>query len=61
MENKIKPNGYWNYENYLNEAVYRGTKNKFRTEGSGAFTSATRNGWLEKIYSYMGWKIKHSK
>jgi len=55
MENKTKPKGYWNYENCLNEAIKQGTRNKFRIKGSGAFKSAIRNNWKDKIYLYMNW------
>jgi len=62
MENKRKESGYWNnYENCLNEAIYRRTRTKFRNEGSGAFNSSVKNGWIKKIYSYMNWYFKHNR
>ena len=62
MENKRKESGYWNnYENCLNEAIYRGTKTKFRIHGSGAFNSSVKNNWIDKIYSHMNWNFKNKK
>lgn len=48
--------GYWNdYNNCLNEAIKQKTRTNFRKYGSGAFKSAVKNNWIDKIYKDMKW------
>ncbi len=50
---KKLPNGYWTKEKCLEEALKYYSKKEFRENNSGAYSSSTRNKWLNEICSHM--------
>jgi superfamily II DNA or RNA helicase len=53
MEEKRKPNGHWTLENCKAEALKYKTRNEWCTKGSGSYTSAQKNGWIEECSLHM--------
>lgn len=52
-----KPNGYWNKERCLEEALKYDSITEFNRNEPSAYGSAWRNGWLKEITSHMKTKI----
>ena len=51
---KRKPNGYWNdFDRCKEEALKYDTISEFHKGCSGAYKSAKRNGWLDKVCSHI--------
>jgi len=48
-----KPNGYWNIERCREESLKYNTRVSFGNNCSGAYGSASRNGWLDDLCSHM--------
>ncbi|HHF0554681.1 GIY-YIG nuclease family protein [Vibrio alginolyticus] len=53
MTNTKRPNGYWNKERCLEEALKYHTRTEFKKLSRSAFGSARKNGWLNEICSHM--------
>jgi len=45
-----KPNGYWNIENCLREAMKYSKRTDFQKNSGSAYNIAFKNNWLENIY-----------
>ena len=50
---KQKPTGYWTKEHCIEEAQKYNTKNEWRTQASGSYTSSKRNGWFDDCIKHM--------
>lgn len=61
MTNKktTHPKGYWNDKDTCFKSILEcETKGEWFKVFNGAYQSARRNGWLDEIYSFRGWKGK---
>lgn len=47
------PNGYWNKKRCLEEALKYSSKKEFRENNKSAYSSSTKNKWLNDICSHM--------
>lgn len=50
MESKIKPKGYWSYENCLKESLKYKYKDDFAQACNGAYSVSLKNDWLNTFY-----------
>ena len=49
-----KPRGYWNiFDNLYQDALKYDTKEKWRFNGNGAYTSAIKNSWFQECTAHM--------
>jgi hypothetical protein len=51
--NTRKPDGYWTYDNCVQEALKYFTKKEFNENSPSAYVIAYRNGWMNKISTHM--------
>jgi len=54
----IKPPGYWTKERCHEVALTCNSRTEFQKKYRGAYSSAHRNGWIDKICSHMEFIIK---
>ena len=52
FEEKVKPNGYWNYKHCYEEALKYKTRTEFEDNCGGAVSVARKNGWMDD-YTWM--------
>lgn len=48
-----KENGFWNYDRCKKEALKYKNRREFEKGSGGAYSSASKNGWLKEITSHM--------
>lgn len=50
---KIKPVGYWSFENCRNEALKYKSRTEFKNNSAGAYDSCKENGWINSVSGHM--------
>jgi predicted GIY-YIG superfamily endonuclease len=50
---KIKPVGYWSFENCKNEALKYKSRIEFKNNSAGAYGSCKENGWIDSVSGHM--------
>jgi len=50
---KIKPVGYWSFENCKKEALKYNSRTEFKTKSAGAYDSCKENGWIDIVSGHM--------
>lgn len=61
MTNKYKKSGFWTKENCQAEALKYTSRKEFKSKAGGAYTRATKSGWLKEITSHMPSPYKELK